>query len=94
MENYFIEADFQAGRDGDDVRNIWRREGCRLRIIGRIHNKILFQYFKKCTTRGPEWNPRLTPLSEYMTPIEIQCVTFEESNDVSSTKKLKYNPFV
>jgi hypothetical protein len=92
MGDYFIEADFQAGSNGDDIRNIWRREGSRLRIIGRIWNKSFFQYWSKCKTRGPEWNPRLTPLSEYMTPAEFASVTYEES-DVSLRKKLKYNPF-
>ena len=92
---YFIEAEFQADRSGvDDIRNILRREGLKLRYIGRIHNKQLFEFINYCDCTE-NWFPRLIPLSEYMTHEEYQNVTFEMINggEITKHKMKKYNPF-
>jgi hypothetical protein len=90
---YVIEPDFQAGTGDDDIRNVRRREGLRLRYIGRIYNKRLFIFANRCTCID-RWYYRLQPLSEYMTPEEYQNVILEHENgDELSKIKLKYNPF-
>ena len=90
---YVIESNFQAGTGDDDIRNVHRREGLKLRYIGRIHNKQLFVFVKKC--RADEWHPRLQPLSEYMTEEEYRNVILEDADgNIVSRYKLKYNPFV
>jgi hypothetical protein len=93
-EEYFIETNFQAGgNSGDDVRNVWRREGNSLRAVGRIINKEVVRYWQKCISRGPKWNPQLTPLYRYLTSAQRTALRLENYDGTPPTiaKCMNYN---
>lgn len=94
---FVLEADFQGGGlTGNDVRNVWIREGPNLRSVGRLINKKRFVLWGKCKLRNtpPSWN--LPPIQDYITNEERNALVYDwydgDGRPLSKIKWNKYHP--